>query len=96
MYFGNSKMFLSDINTENDKAIFTHIQDVAPIQEYVKYLRENSDRGFTQGRTLQHVGEIPDAIYFAHPEFYGEDGAEEMIKWLKSDEGRPYRITEGL
>lgn len=89
-------MFLCDMDAERDKTIFTHVQDVAPIQQYVKHLRENSDRGFTQGRTLQHVGEIPDVVYFAHPEFYGEDGAEEMIKWLKSDEGRPYRITEGL
>lgn len=76
--------------------LFTHVQDVTPVMEQVAFLRHNSDRGFTQGRTLQQVGIIPDAIYFAHPEFYGEDGAREMIKWLKTEEGRPYRITDNL
>lgn len=90
------KMFLHDIAADKDNMVFTHVQDTTPILREVAFLRNNSDRGFTQGRTLQHVGKIPDAIYFSHPEFYGEGGAEAMMKWLKSEEGRPYRITDGI
>lgn len=95
MYIG-SQLKLHDISPDGDNLIFTHVQNVGPIQERVGFLRANSDRGFTEGRTLQHVGIIPDSIYFAHPEFYGEDGPDNMIKWLKSDEGRMYRITDNL
>lgn len=95
MYIG-SKMHLHDISEDGNLLNITHVQDVRPIQEKVAFLRLNSDRGFTQGRTLQQVGIIPDAIYFAHPEFGEENGAEEMIKWLKSEEGRPYRIADNI
>lgn len=95
MYIG-SKLHLHDIEAVKDDFCFTHVQNVRPIQEHVAWLRKNSDRGFTEGRTMQHVGSIPDAIYFAHPEFGEENGAELMMKWLKSEEGRPYRITDGI
>ena len=89
-------LILHDVEAQGNNFIYTHVQDVAPVQQEVAWLRMNSDRGFTQGRTLQHVGKIPDSIYFAHPEFYGEDGADNMIKWLKTEEGRPYRIANNL
>lgn len=93
---GGKTFFLHDIEAEKDKLKFLHVQNVAPVMAEVADIRKNSDRGFTQGRTLQHVGKIPDAIFFAHPEFYGEDGPDNMIKWLKTEEGRPYRITDNL
>lgn len=80
-----------------NQILFHHTENVTPLLQYAKHMRDNSDRGFTQGRTLQEVGVVPFWAQMKYAKrFAGEDGNEEMLKWLKSEEGREYRITNGL
>ena len=61
MYIGTN-LILQGVEASGDNFIYTHQQNVAPIMEEVAWLRHNTDRGFTQGRTSRIV-----AMSFCEP-----------------------------
>jgi hypothetical protein len=80
---------LADIQYAGDKFQFLHAQDIEPTLQDVKALREASD-GYSQTRTFRHAGRIPAIEWVKHPEW--NHAPELALKWLESDEGKPYRI----
>lgn len=83
-------MELYDTEMSGDHILFNHVQDVAPVIAMAERERKLSNNGWTSTRNMQLVGDIPDVVFFNHPEFYNDDKA--LRKWLASDEGEPYRI----
>ena len=71
-----------------------YIQNVEPIQAKVAMLKKETDRGFTVDRTMQHIASIPMLIWVQHPEFVHDQKAVE--RWLRTEEGAPYRIAKNI
>lgn len=71
-----------------------YVQNTLPIQAKVAAIKKESDNGFTQDRTMQHIGSIPITIWLSHPEFAQDSRTVE--RWLKTEEGAPYRIARGI
>lgn len=90
MYF--QKMNLHNIEAQGDHLLFTHLQDVTPVMAMAADARAHTDNGWTSTRNMQMIGDIPDVVFFNHPEFYNDDAA--LRRWLNSDEGRPYRVGQ--
>jgi hypothetical protein len=71
-----------------------YLQDTRPIQARVSMLKKETDNGFTQDRTMQHIGSIPITIWLEHPEFM--EDPRSIDRWLRTEEARPYRIAKGI
>lgn len=84
-------MKLHHTEEAGDNIIFTHVQDIAPVMDIAEDLRLHTDNGWTDTRNMQCLADIPDIVFFNHPEFYNDDNA--LRKWLESDEGRPFRVA---
>jgi hypothetical protein len=80
--------------TSHDTHQTTYLEDVKPIQARVNMLKNQTDNGFTLDRTMQQIGLIPITIWVAHPEF--REDPRTLDKWLKSEEGAPYRVAKGI
>ena len=86
---------LIDIELDKDKMRMKHVQDVGGIIQQAELLRNYSDNGFTSDRNMRHIATIPAGEFVNHPEWAYDEKA--LIKWLKSEEGRPYRtVTKGI
>jgi hypothetical protein len=71
-----------------------YLEDIKPIQEKVQMLKNQTDNGFTADRTMQQIGLIPLTIWLNHPEF--REDPRTLDKWLRSEEGAPYRVAKGV
>lgn len=79
----------------NESLKFKHIQNIDYPLEHARSIREFSDNGWTKNRNFRQIGCIPSAEFVKHPEWMHEP--ELITKWLKSEEGRPYRtVNKGL
>lgn len=86
---------LVGIEREDVFSKFTHAQDIDPTKREAELIRKYSDNGWTQDRMQRHVGRIPHIEFLKHPEWM--HAPELIIKWLRSDEGAPYRtVTKGI
>jgi hypothetical protein len=95
-------LFISDMDyktgwhrgSSHDTHETTYLEDVKPIQQKVDMLKRTGENGFTDDRSMQQIGLIPITIWVAHPEFL--EDPRSIDKWLKSEEGAPYRIAKGI
>jgi hypothetical protein len=79
-----------DSQYQGDYLLATHVQDIEPVVRMANRMREGTNNGWTQAKCFQMIGEIPDVVFFNHPEFYNDDKA--LRRWLNSDEGQPFRV----
>jgi hypothetical protein len=82
-----------DLKAQGDQLVATHAFDPSVAMEIASHSRRYSDNGFTRSRTMRHIGEIPVDILVQHPEWMRDKKA--LKRWLRSEEGRPYRACEG-
>lgn len=84
------------INIE-DKGTFDwlHVQDTRSHLEMCARLREDSQRGFTQDRTMQRYASIPMLEWIELTELRPElKDPKELEKWVNNDEvGRLYKTA---
>jgi hypothetical protein len=66
-----------------DKFVFTHAQNIDPVLAEVQRFRNDVGDGFTQDRTMRHVGCIPEIEFLRHPEWV--HAPHLMLKWLQTD-----------
>ncbi len=84
---------LMSIETKGDKMLFNHIQNVTPDLEFCQQMRDAPGNGFSDDRQQRHIGRVPELLFFQHPEFV--DNPDEIVKWLKSDEGKMFTTVAG-
>lgn len=84
---------LMSIETEGNKMLFNHIQNVTPDLEFCEQMRNTDGNGFSDGRQQRHIGRVPDLIFCQHPEW--NDDPSLVAKWLNTEEGRPFRTVNG-
>ncbi len=90
-----NKLRIDDKNP--DLIRIDRFQYVDHIKEAVKFIRENSDNGFSKEREFQHVAKIPDYVFNKNAHIFAPDGRldeKAFFKWLNSDEGIPYRVPD--
>jgi hypothetical protein len=75
-----------------EKFKFKHAQNVTPILEFAHQMREHSSNGFTKDKGMRMIGYIPELELAKHPEWLKDPN--EIVKWLKTDEGAPYRTVK--
>jgi hypothetical protein len=81
-----------DVKDDNDgNTIITHNVDNTAIAEQAKFIRENTDRGFTYDREMQLVGYIPFDIF--HKEGLHKRPMEDAFKFMESDAMTPFRVS---
>lgn len=89
------KTQLHSVEEQGDNLIFTHVQDVAPTMQAAQMMREFSDNGFTDDRSMRLVAKIPEAEFHdlmrRNPDV-AKDG-KELLRWVKSSEAAPYRTV---
>ena len=78
---------------KKDQLVFEHIQRIGPILEDAHVSRESGREGWTPDRSMQLIATIPANVFVQHPEFVHDTSL--VVKWLKTDEGAPYRTTKG-
>ena len=83
--------FKSEFATEDDKIVYHTTQDVAPIIEHTKAIRET----VKPGKDLRHVAEVPMVIYQkALREGWANDKAQ-WKKWLNNPDNKVFRTWQG-
>lgn len=84
---------LAKIEYEKDNFIFTHAQNITPSLEQAHLLREFGNNGWSTDKNYRRIATIPSIEFVRHPE-WAQD-TEQIIKWLKSEDGKPYRTVKG-
>jgi|WetSurMetagenome_2_1015567.scaffolds.fasta_scaffold256798_2 hypothetical protein len=79
--------YLWQTRNEDDKIVFTHIQNVDEVAESALEIRTHSDNGFTKNREMQHIARIPELEAAKHPEIFQDEHA---MKMYLQGEGRRY------
>ena len=86
---------LMGIEANGDNLLYNHVQNITPDLEFCHEMRNAPGNGFSDDRQRRHIGRIPDMIWLEHPEW--NDDPELVKKWLKTEEGRPFRtVGRGL
>lgn len=88
---------LVDVQYQGDKFIYTHVQNIDPIAEQCKELRKGPNNGFSDDRSYRHIADIPELVFFSHPELVDDKGRinmKELRKFLKSPSGEMYKTVE--
>lgn len=79
-------------DTKGDQFIFTHAQCVDPAMERAESLRQSTNRGWNQTKTMKLVASIPVIEFLRHPEWNSDPNA--LKRWLSSDYGRLFKVSE--
>lgn len=77
---------------DGDKYEFNHAQCVDPILQFAHEMREHSNNGFTDDKSMRMIGFIPELEFRNHPEWMKDPN--EILKWLKTPAGAPYRTVK--
>lgn len=84
-----------EVKPYSDKFRMRHVQLTDRIKEQVKIWREETDRGFTQGRSMQCIARIPALVFLNLPKEIRED-EKALSKWLnQTEEGQTWKIAKG-
>jgi len=84
-----SPTWKTDVLDTDDGLVIRHDVDNTSVAEQAKFIRENTDRGFTTDRQMQLVGYIPFDQFVA--EGLHKKPMSETMKWLESDKATPFR-----
>lgn len=87
----NKQSGLWGIDYKGDNFIMTHAEQVDPMMERAKVIRDESDNGWSEDRNMRQIGCIPSSVLLKHPEWMHEPKL--LKRWLMSDEGAPYRTV---
>lgn len=90
--------------TRDDRYIFHHAQDIDPVLAEAQRIRMGNDsNGFTDDRTLRHIGHIPASAIMANPALreaqYGDPEifAKMCQLYLRTEEGKRFQtVTKGV
>lgn len=92
MIFSQSRDWQTKVYEDDGNVIIQHTTDNTAIAEQAKFLRENTDRGFTADRQMQCVGYIPFDLFYK--EQLHLRPIEDAFKFLETSEAaRPFRIA---
>lgn len=82
----------SEFITEDDKVIYHTTQNLEPIIDHVKKLRDNT---LKPGKDLRHVAEVPMVIWQkAMREGWSKDSTK-WKKWLNNPDNKVFRTWQG-
>ena len=84
---------LTKLEEEGSNILIHHIEETTAIAERAKFLKENTDRGFSPDRQWQCLGFIPMTDWYA--EGLHKRPMEDTVKFLESDKMDAYRVTKG-
>jgi len=88
----NKKNFGSQFITEDDKLVYHTKQNVQPVIDHVKNLKDNTIK---PGKDLRHVAEVPMVVYQkAIREGWANDD-KAWKKWLNNPDNKVFRTWEG-
>jgi hypothetical protein len=82
---------LLSAKVEDDNFHFVHTQNVEPILESCHEQRKENDPRQFNLNEWEKIATIPEIEYLKHPEWNHDP--EALTKWLKSDEGKQYRVS---
>ena len=84
--------YKSEFITEDDKVVYHTTQDVAPVIDHVKKLRDNT---LKPGKDMRHIAEVPMVIWQkALREGWSKDRAK-WKKWLNDPDNKVFRTWQG-
>jgi hypothetical protein len=84
--------YKSEFVTEDDKLHYHTTQDVAPVIDHVKKLRDNT---LKPGKDLRHIAEVPMIIWQkAVREGWSDDSAK-WKQWLNNPDNKVFRTWQG-
>jgi|TARA_Y100000114_G_scaffold63939_1_gene58576 hypothetical protein len=84
--------FISEFATEDDKFVYHTQQNVAPVLDHVKKIKELNP---VPGKEMRHCAEIPMVIYEKMVrEGWAQDKAK-MKRWLNDPENKMFRTWQG-
>lgn len=93
MIFSSDGKVRTTVEADESNVLIHHVEETTAIAERAKFLRENTDRGFSPDRQYQCLGFIP------LTDWYGEGlhkrPMEDSVKFLESDRMQAYRVTKG-
>jgi hypothetical protein len=85
--------FRTSVEIDGDTTFIHHAEDTTMIAERAKFLRENTDRGFSPDRQYQCLGMIPLTDWYAAG--LHKRPMEDTVKFLESEKMDAYRVTRG-
>jgi len=78
---------------DGDKTIIQHVTDNTALAEQAQFIRNNTDRGFTDDRQYQLIGYIPMDVFVR--EGLHRRPTKDAARFLEtSEEMRPFRVSE--
>lgn len=82
----------SEFITEDDQLIYQTKQDINPVVDHVKFLRDNTTK---HGKDMRHVAEVPMVLWQkAVREGWQKDEAK-WKKWLNDPDNEIFRTWKG-
>ena len=84
--------FISEFATEDDKFVYHTQQNVAPVLDHVKKIKELNP---VPGKEMRHCAEIPMVIYQQMVRDGSINDKKALKKWLNDPDNRPFRTWKG-
>lgn len=92
MIFSQGNNWQTRMAEDDGNILIRHDVDNTAIAEQAKFLRENTDRGFTHDRQMQCMGYIPFDLWLAKG-LHKKPIAEAFQSLESDDDLRPFRVS---
>ena len=84
--------YKSEIITEDDKLVYHTTQDVNPVIDHVKKLRDNTIK---PGKDMRHIAEVPMVVYQRAVRGGWDRDRAAWKKWLNNPDNNVFRTWQG-
>jgi hypothetical protein len=81
---------LQNIIDRGDKRIFQHLENVTPMMKTAQEMREHSNNGWTEKKSMRHIASLPNMIVLKYPELLQDQTGALLRKFLQTEEGMRY------
>ena len=81
---------LQRIIDKGDQRIFQHLEDVTPMMKTAQAVREHSNNGWTEKKSMRHIASLPSTIVLKYPEMLQDRTGTLLRKFLQTEEGMRY------
>jgi len=84
--------YKSEFITEDDKLVYHTTQDVNPVIDHVKKLRDNTIK---PGKDMRHIAEVPMVVYQRAVREGWDRDRTAWKKWLNNPDNNVFRTWQG-
>lgn len=82
-----------DVQKSNKGDVITQAAPLDGLMMHCSQMRKNVKNGFTIGRNLRVIAEIPELTFIQHSDSWLRD-PEAQKRWLRSEEGEPFLFVK--